>query len=85
MAKDIKISIRNLHKSFGKKNVLNGVDLDIEAGQSLVVIGGSGTGKSVLIKCIQGLLVPDMGSIKIDNNETIGAKGNKLKNFHAKI
>ena len=85
MEKNIKISIRNLHKSFGKKIVLNGVDLDIEAGKSLVVIGGSGTGKSVLIKCIQNLLIPDMGSIKIDGQETIGAKGNKLKDFHAKM
>ncbi|MBQ8869818.1 MAG: ATP-binding cassette domain-containing protein [Alphaproteobacteria bacterium] len=85
MAKEVKISIRNLHKAFGKKKVLNGVDLDVEAGKSLVVIGGSGTGKSVLIKCIQGLLIPDMGSIKIDDAETVGAKGNKLKDFHSKM
>ena len=85
MEKDVKISIRNLYKTFGKKSVLNGVDLDVEAGKSLVVIGGSGTGKSVLIKCIQGLLTPDMGSIKIDGMETVGVKGNKLKDFHAKM
>ena len=47
MAKEIKIKIRDLHKSFGKKHVLNGVDLDLYKGESLVVIGGSGTGKSV--------------------------------------
>lgn len=65
-----KIEIRNLYKAFGKKSVLNGVDLDVKKGESLVVIGGSGTGKSVLIKCIQGLLIPDSGSIKIDGEET---------------
>lgn len=63
---EVKISIRNLHKTFGTKQVLKGVDLDVFKGQSLVVIGGSGTGKSVLIKCIQGLLEPDFGTIKID-------------------
>lgn len=82
MEQDIKISIRDLHKSFGRKKVLNGVDLDIKKGESLVVIGGSGTGKSVLIKCIQGLLTPDFGSIKIDDQETVGAN---LKSIHAKM
>jgi phospholipid/cholesterol/gamma-HCH transport system ATP-binding protein len=76
-----KIEIRNLYKTFGKKEVLAGVDLDIRKGESLVVIGGSGTGKSVLIKCIQGLLVPDCGSIKIDGEETVGSK----KNIHDKM
>ena len=85
METNTKISIRNLYKSFGKKHVLNGVDLDIEKGQSLVVIGGSGTGKSGLIKCIQGLLTPDAGSIKIDGEETVGTKGKNLKDMHAKM
>ena len=76
-----KIEIRNLYKSFGKKKVLDGVDLDIKKGESLVVIGGSGTGKSVLIKCIQGLLQPDYGSIKIDNEEVVGTR----KNIHDKM
>jgi len=76
-----KIEIKNLYKTFGKKHVLNGVDLDIKKGESLVVIGGSGTGKSVLIKCIQGLLTPDDGSIKIDGEETIGSG----KNIHEKM
>lgn len=70
-----KIEIRNLYKAFGKKKVLDGVNLDVKKGESLVVIGGSGTGKSVLIKCIQGLLTPDSGSIKIDGKETTGQKG----------
>lgn len=76
-----KIEIKNLYKAFGKKKVLDGVDLDIKKGESLVVIGGSGTGKSVLIKCIQGLLTPDMGSIKIDGEEVVGTK----KNIHEKM
>jgi phospholipid/cholesterol/gamma-HCH transport system ATP-binding protein len=84
MDSDVKISIRNLHKSFGRKKVLDGVDLDICKGQSLVVIGGSGTGKSVLIKCIQGLLTPDEGSIKIDGMETVGGKCDQ-KDLHAKM
>ena len=71
---EVKISIRNLYKSFGRKQVLSGVNLDVRTGESLVVIGGSGTGKSVLIKCIQGLLIPDMGSVKIDGEEVIGRR-----------
>ena len=78
---DNKIEIRNLYKAFGKKKVLDGVDLDVKRGESLVVIGGSGTGKSVLIKCIQGLLIPDYGSIKIDDEEVIGTK----KDIHQKM
>ena len=77
MDSNVKISIRNLHKSFGRKIVLDGVDLDVYKGESLVVIGGSGTGKSVLIKCIQGLLTPDEGSIQIDGVETTDLKKNK--------
>ena len=79
--KENKIEIKNLYKAFGKKKVLDGVDLNIKKGESLVVIGGSGTGKSVLIKCIQGLLTPDMGSVKIDGEEVIGTK----KNIHEKM
>ncbi|MBP3687522.1 MAG: ATP-binding cassette domain-containing protein [Alphaproteobacteria bacterium] len=85
MAKDIKIKIRNLHKSFGKKQVLDGVDLDLCKGESLVVIGGSGTGKSVLIKCIQGLLTPDSGSIEIDGIEIINENPEVLDSMHSKM
>ncbi len=67
-----KISIRGLRKYFGPKKVLDGLDLDVGVGESVVVIGGSGTGKSVLLKCILGLLTPDAGSIKIDGEEVIG-------------
>jgi phospholipid/cholesterol/gamma-HCH transport system ATP-binding protein len=69
MSDTAKISVRGLKKSFGPKLVLDGIDLDIGAGESVVVIGGSGTGKSVLVKCILGLLDADAGSIKIDGQE----------------
>ena len=69
-----KISLRSVHKSFGPKKVLQGIDLDVAKGESMVVIGGSGTGKSVLLKCILGLMRPDSGSIKIDGEETVGFK-----------
>jgi phospholipid/cholesterol/gamma-HCH transport system ATP-binding protein len=85
MTKEVKICIRNLHKRFGKKQVLNGVDLDLYKGESLVVIGGSGTGKSVLIKCIQGLLNPDEGSICIDGVEIVGEKHNVIEEMHSKM
>ncbi len=68
----LKIEVRGLKKSFGSKVVLDGIDLDVGRGESVVVIGGSGTGKSVLLKCILGLLNADSGSIKIDGEEIIG-------------
>jgi phospholipid/cholesterol/gamma-HCH transport system ATP-binding protein len=66
MADTPKIELRGVYKSFGKKKVLDGIDLTIEKGESLVVIGGSGSGKSVLLKCILGIITPDAGSIAID-------------------
>lgn len=82
---EAKIKITNLHKAFGKKVVLDGVDLEVEKGESLVVIGGSGTGKSVLIKCVQGLLQPDSGSILIDGEETVGADEKEQNRLHSKM
>jgi phospholipid/cholesterol/gamma-HCH transport system ATP-binding protein len=67
-----KMQLFDVKKSFGKKKVLQGINLEIPTGKSLVVIGGSGTGKSVMIKCILGLIEPDAGSIMIDGRETIG-------------
>ena len=60
------IEIRNLHKSFGSNLVLNGINLDIDTGETLVIIGRSGCGKSVLIKHIVGLLSPDEGYVKVE-------------------
>ena len=65
-----KISLHGVTKSFGPKKVLQGIDLEIATGESLVVIGGSGCGKSVLLKCILGLIKPNAGSIQIDGEET---------------
>lgn len=61
-----KLQLKNVHKAFGDKIVLNGINLEINKGESLVVIGGSGTGKSVTLKCILGLLQPDKGQIYFD-------------------
>jgi phospholipid/cholesterol/gamma-HCH transport system ATP-binding protein len=67
-----KIRVRNLHKRFGGNVVLDGLDLDVGVGESVLVIGGSGSGKSVLLKCILGLLEPEDGLIEIDGEPVIG-------------
>ena len=64
-----KLRLRGVRKQFGAKVVLDGIDLDVMARTSLVVVGGSGSGKSVLLKCILGLIEPDAGSIEIDGND----------------
>lgn len=77
-AQDVpKIELQGVKKAFGSKKVLNGVDLTVNKGKSMVVIGGSGSGKSVTLKCIIGLIQPDSGSIKIDGQEVtnLDAKG----------
>jgi phospholipid/cholesterol/gamma-HCH transport system ATP-binding protein len=67
-----KIQLIDLHKSFGAKKVLESVSLDVGAGESMVIIGGSGSGKSVTLKCMLGLLRPDSGRILIDGEEIVG-------------
>ena len=69
------ISLQNVRKSFGPKHVLNGLSVGVEKGRSLVVIGGSGTGKSVMLKSILGILQPDSGSITIGGTNAIGLSG----------
>lgn len=64
------IELTNIHKGFGEKRVLDGVNLTIERGESMVIIGGSGTGKSVLLKCILGLMIQDSGTITLDGEDT---------------
>jgi len=70
-----KVELKGVKKRFGKKVVLDGLDLTIERGQSLVVIGGSGTGKSVMIKCVLGILRPDAGEIFVDGVEVTRLSG----------
>mgnify|MGYP002778005831 FL=1 len=80
-----RIAISGLAKAFGPKQVLAGVDLAVMPGESLVIIGGSGTGKSVLLKCILGLVRADSGSILIDGSEVQGLKGAALARHQAGI
>ena len=80
-----KIELKGVSKSFGDKKVLSGLDLNIGKSESVVVIGGSGTGKSVLLKSILGILHPESGSIKIDGIETIGLTGRKRDAHLAKF
>ena len=78
-----KVRMTDVHKAFGKKIVLDGVNLDVKKGESLVIIGGSGTGKSVTIKCIQGLLTPDSGSITVDGREIVGLSEREMEQINA--
>src|ERR1700709_2845316 len=80
-----KIRIRGLYKRFGTKRVLDGVDLDVPRGTSLVVIGGSGSGKSVLLKCILGLIEPDDGLIEIDGRDILPLPRNERETARAQI
>ena len=70
----IKLSIKGLSKTFGNKIVLNDLNLDVNKGESLVVIGGSGTGKSVMLKCILGLMKPESGSVHVEGQEITSMK-----------
>jgi phospholipid/cholesterol/gamma-HCH transport system ATP-binding protein len=69
------IVLKDVRKSFGPKQVLNGLDVEVAKGRSLVVIGGSGTGKSVMLKCILGILAPDSGEIIVGGESVMGLKG----------
>jgi phospholipid/cholesterol/gamma-HCH transport system ATP-binding protein len=72
------ITLENVHKSFGKNHVLQGVDVSVAKGESLVVIGGSGTGKSVLLKCVLGLEKHDRGIITVAGRDTATLDRNAL-------
>ncbi|MPY74544.1 MAG: ATP-binding cassette domain-containing protein [Alphaproteobacteria bacterium] len=80
-----KIRLQGVRKKFGAKVVLDGVDLDVMAGESVVIIGGSGSGKSVTLKCILGLMTPDAGEIAIDGEPVIGVGGRERERINAKI
>lgn len=68
------IELENIHKTFGQNHVLRGVDVSVKRGKSLVIIGGSGRGKSVTIKCILGLVTPDKGRITVDGQDVASAE-----------
>jgi len=80
-----KIRIRGLSKAFGDKRVLDGIDLNVAAGTSMVVIGASGSGKSVLLKCILGLIAPDAGSIEIDGQDIMKLDSGAAERKRAEI
>lgn len=80
-----KLALEKVTKSFGRKTVLNGVDLDVAPGRSLVVIGGSGVGKSVTLKCALGLMRPDSGRILVDGVDITRASGGELAKLRAKF
>src|SRR4030065_367040 len=82
---NIKIRVANLHKSFGENQVLRGVDLEVQQGESMVVIGGSGSGKTVLIKCIIGLTQPDEGEIYVDGLEITSLNEKRMNEVRKKF
>src|SRR5579864_7468686 len=82
---DKPIVIKDLHKSFGEQTVLNGINLSVEPGENLAVLGRSGTGKSVLLKLIIGLQQPDSGSICIHGQEIAGLAMDQLNEIRKKI
>ena len=79
------IVLKQVRKHFGKKHVLNGLDLEVAKGRSLVVIGGSGTGKSVMLKCILGILKPDNGEILVNGENVVGLKGTAKDEYLARF
>jgi phospholipid/cholesterol/gamma-HCH transport system ATP-binding protein len=79
------IYIRDLYKAFGENQVLKGIDLDVYKGENVVVLGRSGTGKSVLIKIISGLLKPDAGIVKILGKEVDKLNDKELQELRLKI
>tara|TARA_B100000900_G_C20577878_1_gene716138 strand:- start:102 stop:866 length:765 start_codon:yes stop_codon:yes gene_type:complete len=78
------LKIKDLTKCFGNKSVLDNLSIDIERNKSQVIIGGSGTGKSVLLKCILGLLEADSGEIYF-NEQILDKKSRKETDFHSKV
>lgn len=80
-----RIFLKDVHKAFGPKKVLQGLNLEVLPGESLVIIGGSGTGKSVMLKCILGLIQADKGTIQIDQQEVINASRAHLETLRHKI
>lgn len=82
---DVVIRVRNLHKAFGANKVLQGFDLDVRRGENVMVLGKSGSGKSVLIKCIVGLLRPERGSIHVLGQDVLALDQEALDRLRVKI
>lgn len=85
MSRDVKVSIRNLHKAFGSKQILKGIDLDIYDGEIIYIIGKSGSGKSVTLKHISALLRPDQGSVLIDREDLFDLDNKGLVRVRRKL
>jgi phospholipid/cholesterol/gamma-HCH transport system ATP-binding protein len=83
--KDIILEIKNVKKSFGSFNVINNVSLSVSSGETIVILGKSGTGKSVILKCIIGLLEPDEGTIEVFGKNLFDLKPEELKLFRKKL
>lgn len=79
------LELKDIHKSFGPKQVLKGVDLDVAPGKSLVVLGGSGSGKSVMLKNALGLMTPDKGKILFDGDDVTHDQGKTREAMRARI
>ncbi|MBO9380374.1 ATP-binding cassette domain-containing protein [Sphingomonas histidinilytica] len=85
MADTPKILLEGVRKAFGGNAVLDGVDLAIERGESMVIIGQSGSGKSVMLKCILGLIRPDRGAIRVDGEDLMAMSARELETARAKF
>ena len=85
MAKDVKIELRNVEKRFGEREILRSASLQVERGKTVVILGGSGTGKSVLLKCVLGLEPIQGGEILVDGNEVQDLHGNARMELMAKF
>ncbi len=85
MTQEIKISVSNLTKSFGQKQVLKGINLEVKKGESLVILGGSGSGKSVLIKTISTLMDATSGQVKVDDEVVSNVSQKKRDELMEKI
>jgi phospholipid/cholesterol/gamma-HCH transport system ATP-binding protein len=79
------IEIKNLHKTFGDNEVLNGVDIIVKKGEDVVILGRSGSGKSVTIKCLVGLEKADEGTIKVFGTDITKLNSNELNTIRARI
>jgi len=85
MAEDYKIVLRDVSKAFGRNRVLDGVNLEVERGESMVIIGQSGSGKSVMLKSILGLIRPDSGEIRVDGEDLASMSTRALEVARAKF